>query len=99
MVISVDIQRIFQLLDDFYQYSIQTLPKRIFFGFLVGFSFWLGSLILSVLLIPVFSSPWGDTMLNDIPGIGLIIAIIAAFEYWGLLPKPILENSEGSNSS
>jgi hypothetical protein len=99
MVFSVDFQRIFQIFDDFYKYSIQTLPKRIFFGFSVGFSFWLGSWVLSLLLIPIFSTPWGDTVLNDIPGIGLIIALIVAFEYWGLLPKPTIKNSEGSNSS
>ena len=73
--------------------------QRIFFGFVIGFSFWLGSLILRILLVPVFTTPWGNTVLNDIPGIGLIIALIATFEYWGLLPKPTLENSEESNFS
>ena len=73
--------------------------QRIILGFVYGFSFWLGSFILSILLIPAFNTPWGSTLLNDLPGIGLIIAFVAAFEYWGLLPKPTIENSEGSNTS
>lgn len=99
MVFSVVLQRIFQSYDDFLNYSQQTLPRRTFFGILVGFILWFSSFILSLLLdLIIGNNTWGSTFLHDMPGFGLILALIVTLDFWGLLPRPVVKNMEDEKS-
>ncbi|WP_455143605.1 hypothetical protein [Candidatus Hodarchaeum mangrovi] len=82
---SATIKDLYSRFIEFYQ---ESFTKRVFVGILLAISIFVYFFIVSIILSPILTSTWGETMLDDLPRIGLIIGLLIAFQIWGVLPQP-----------
>ncbi|UCE14498.1 MAG: hypothetical protein JSV04_04800, partial [Candidatus Heimdallarchaeota archaeon] len=56
---------------------------------------WISILIMTVLITIISDENiWLKTFINDLPGLGLILALLISLQIWGLLPQPMDTNDE-----
>ncbi|MFX0050763.1 MAG: hypothetical protein ACFFAJ_04455 [Candidatus Hodarchaeota archaeon] len=85
-------------LNQFVAYYKESLVRRFFIGGILGGLLWGGSSFLSLIIRQLLTTDtFLETLLNDIPGIGLIIGLLVTLEIWGLIPNPVLPNGKDTS--
>ena len=64
-------------------------------GLIVGSGIWISILIITIIIMLVSNENiWLKTLVNDLPGLGFILALIISLQIWGLLPQPVDSHDE-----
>jgi hypothetical protein len=77
------------LYKSFSNYYQETTIRRLIVGLILGILLWFSFLAFTIIIdILTVNTVWWDTFLIDLPGIGVIAALLLTFQIWGLLPQP-----------
>ncbi|MFX0171450.1 MAG: hypothetical protein ACFE9L_05975 [Candidatus Hodarchaeota archaeon] len=82
-------------LNQFVAYYKESYIRRFFIGGILGGLLWGASFVLSLIIRQLLNTDtFLETLLNDIPGIGLILGLLITLEIWGLIPNPVLSSDK-----